>query len=125
MKHAIELFCLIIFAAGLLCLPVHSAFAQESSAQTQPTQEQKAAEEETKEEKPVGQEQKLEEEITVTGTRAEGRSAPSDWRTAAAGDPPLGLGRGTVERGDRLALRHHRAGRVPAPQGPAQGRAGE
>lgn len=63
---------LLVF--GIVYAPLMAAQTQTSD--TQSTDTQKAQEEPKKnEEEPQGQEKKLEEEVTVTGTRVEGRSA--------------------------------------------------
>src|ERR1041385_6426695 len=68
---------LLVLVTAVLFLPLRSVWAQNDTQTDQQKQEDQSKQnQKTKEEeKPVGQEQKLEEEITVTGTRAEGRSA--------------------------------------------------
>ncbi len=58
----------------LLCLPLSVALAQSSDTSSEETEKAKA-EGESEEEELIGEEQKMEEAVTVTGTRVEGRSA--------------------------------------------------
>ncbi|HSE42368.1 MAG TPA: TonB-dependent receptor plug domain-containing protein, partial [Acidobacteriota bacterium] len=76
LRKAVALFWMALLAVGILVVPISISIAQE----TQPADEEKTEEEKQAEEM---EQQKVEEEITVTGTRVEGRvatetSAPVD-----------------------------------------------
>jgi iron complex outermembrane receptor protein len=76
LRKAVALFWMALLVVGILVVPISISIAQE----TQPADEEKTEEEKQAEEM---EQQKVEEEITVTGTRVEGRvatetSAPVD-----------------------------------------------
>jgi iron complex outermembrane recepter protein len=103
MMRTTTILSLFTFCA-ILCLPLGVAFAQtENQPQTQPS-ETKTEEQKTQEEGPVGQEKKLEEEITVTGTRTEGRSATDTLAPVDIVDNSTLLSTGTTETGKVLQL---------------------
>ena len=73
-ERLIQFLRVLLLIAGILCLPLSAALAQTSDTQTS-TEQAKEEEKKAEEEEILTQEQKLEEEMTVTGTRVEGRSA--------------------------------------------------
>src|SRR3990172_9562292 len=75
---ALTLLRIAFLATGIICMPFALAVAQTSD--TQQTEEEKKAEQEkekkeTEKKEAEGLEERLEEEVTVTGTRVEGRVA--------------------------------------------------
>ncbi|MCI0413133.1 TonB-dependent receptor [bacterium] len=87
----IWMFCMIFFAAAILCLPLSFAAAQSGdtqSGETEQEEEQAEGQEEAQEEAEEEEEEAIglteEQEITVTGTRVQGRTvtdtpAPVDF----------------------------------------------
>lgn len=73
--HLAALIRIVLLAACVICAPLTAALAQTSDTQSTDAEKAKAEEEKATEGETEGQEQKLEEEVTVTGTRVEGRIA--------------------------------------------------
>lgn len=93
---------ILLFVAGLVVAPLLTALAQTSDtqgeAQTQPAKEDEQAEE------TVQGHEKLKEEVTVTGTRVEGRSATDTPSPVDIIDAETLRSTGAVETGKVLQL---------------------
>ena len=87
--------CLTLLAAGLILIPI-SVIAQEQGEE-QKTGEEKKAEEEA-------QTQKIEEEVTVTGTRVEGRTSTETAAPVDIIDNTTLKSTGATETGKALQL---------------------
>ncbi|HSP07496.1 MAG TPA: TonB-dependent receptor, partial [Acidobacteriota bacterium] len=73
--YVLALLRVVLLMAGILCVPLAVAIAQTSDTQTSTEQKKEEEKKKAEEEEIQTQEQKLQEEITVTGTRVEGRVA--------------------------------------------------
>jgi iron complex outermembrane receptor protein len=71
-EKPVALFLMALLAVGILLMPVTTAMAQEGQTDEQQTEEEKTEEEKQAEE---AMEEQISEEVTVTGTRVEGRVA--------------------------------------------------
>lgn len=71
----LELLRIGLLIAGIICAPLAVVIAQTSDTTSSDEEKAKADEQKGEETGTEGQEQKLETEVTVTGTRVEGRSA--------------------------------------------------
>ncbi|MCI0445709.1 TonB-dependent receptor [bacterium] len=89
--------CLTLLAAGLILMPIY-VIAQEQQSEEQKTEEEKKAEEE------AAKQQKIEEEVTVTGTRVEGRVATETAAPVDIIDRTTLLSTGATETGKALQL---------------------
>ncbi len=102
--------CMIFLAAAILCLPLNFAVAQSGETQSgEADQEQEQeAQEETQEETEEEEEEAIglteEEEITVTGTRAEGRTATETLAPVDFIDADLLKSSGATETGKAIQL---------------------
>ena len=99
---------IFLFTIALLCLPLNFSVAQESgtdSGQSTDQEQQEEQAEEATEEKPEEEElQTLETEITVTGTRAEGRIATDTPAPVDIIDSEMLRSTGATETGKVLQL---------------------
>jgi iron complex outermembrane receptor protein len=98
--HWTKLLQALLLVLGFVCMPV--AFAVAQSSETQTSGEEQATEEEKEEVQ--GREHKLEEEVTVTGTRVEGRSATDTSAPVDIIDSEMLASTGAVETGKAIQL---------------------
>ena len=96
-RQAIPLFLLALLTVGILLVPITMTMAQESQTEEEQTEEEKQAEE-ALEEQPVS------EEITVTGTRVEGRVATETTAPVDIIDRATLVSTGATEIGKALQL---------------------
>jgi iron complex outermembrane receptor protein len=89
--------CTALLAAGLILMPI-AVTAQEQQQGEEQTEEEKKAEEE------AAEQQKIEEEVTVTGTRVEGRVATETAAPVDIIDRTTLLSTGATETGKALQL---------------------
>ncbi len=104
-RNLVWFVCLLFVGAAFLCLPIDFAAAQSSDTQSEETnqsnQEQTTEQEEAEEEEEL---QKVETEITVTGTRAEGRIATDTPAPVDIIDSEMLRSTGATETGKVLQL---------------------
>jgi iron complex outermembrane recepter protein len=92
--------CTVLLAAGLIIAPI-AVMAQEAEQEEQQTEEEQKTEEEKQAEEEI---EEIEEEITVTGTRVEGRSATDTAAPVDYIDRKTLTSTGSTETGKVLQL---------------------
>lgn len=89
--------CITLLAAGLMIMPVSVIAQEQQQGEEQKTEEEKKAEEEVAK-------QKIEEEVTVTGTRVEGRTSTETAAPVDIIDNSTIKSTGATETGKALQL---------------------